>query len=83
MSRFSVLLLVPSYHRLVPEMQASIAHADPEDTVKQHLYCMNHANDVYREASKHVKLHAQQPKPKAKSKADAAAKGAAKAKGKK
>lgn len=44
--------------------QASIACEDTEDNIKQHLYQMNHVNDQYKQASKHVRLHAQAPKEK-------------------
>ena len=54
--------------------QAAIACQDSDENVKQVLYQMNHANDVYKTASKHVRLHAQTPKPAGKSKAKAASK---------
>ncbi|CAE7835834.1 unnamed protein product [Symbiodinium necroappetens] len=50
------------------KLEAAIAHQDSDDDIKQLLYCMNHANDNYKTASKHVRVHAQPPKPKAKAK---------------
>ncbi|CAE7813201.1 unnamed protein product [Symbiodinium sp. CCMP2456] len=62
------------------KLEEAIAHQDPEEQIKQYVYCLNHANDVYKNASKHVRVHAQPPKtPKAKAKSGA--KNASSAKG--
>ncbi|CAE6943638.1 unnamed protein product [Symbiodinium sp. CCMP2456] len=48
-------------------LEAAIAFGKPDDALEPLVYQLNHANDVYKTAAKHVKLHAAAPKtPKAK-----------------
>ncbi|CAE7605134.1 unnamed protein product, partial [Symbiodinium sp. CCMP2592] len=58
-------------------LEAGVACGSPEQELKPLVYRMNHANDQYKIAAKHVKVHAAPPKPKgaAKTAPKASAKG--------
>ena len=44
-----------------------------DEELQPHVIAMNHRNSIYKEASKHVKIHAAPPKPKGQAKPKAAA----------
>ena len=55
-------------------VQASIAMGESDALLGPHVFNMNQVNDVYKIASKHVKIHCSKPKPKGEAKSKAAPK---------
>ncbi|CAE7508768.1 unnamed protein product [Symbiodinium sp. CCMP2592] len=59
-------------------LEAALACGAASEDLEPLVYQLNFSNDTYKEASKHVRLHLQAPKPKGTSKAKAKAKTPAK-----